>query len=475
MDTDLTNEEEINRVCLGALRCPDSLKTKNRLKSTKDELLRDSFKWILSDEQYRRWRDGDDVSLLWIKGDAGKGKTMMAIGLTEELSHHMVENTLVIFFFCQIADYELNTVEAVVKGLILQLVNQQENLIHVLRKRWNTEKGHFIEEVDSLQTSWDIFLEMLERCQTTYSKIYIVIDALDECQAQGKADILRMIIRTALSRPSQIKWLLTSRPFGEAERHLMKSTNRIHISFELNALKIAEGIRNYIGHQVHQLTILQHYDGSTQRAVEQAILSRATGTFLWASLVCKRLESVSADKAVSTVNEFPPELERLYDQVYTNLCADHHPDREKHLQLLKVLMLAYRPLNIPELISISALTDNRADSKRLIDQCSSFIKSRSEGDVQYVEFVHQSARGYLFKHFELPSPNIEACFSHAEMAVKCLSHLTNNLHANLLQWSDTSATRKELLERGQEPLISLGYAAQFWTYHLQAATDTSGV
>lgn len=50
---DPISEQEIDRLCLDTLRCPDPHRMKNRLKSTKDELLRDSYKWILSNEQYR--------------------------------------------------------------------------------------------------------------------------------------------------------------------------------------------------------------------------------------------------------------------------------------------------------------------------------------------------------------------------------------------------------------------------------------
>lgn len=58
---------------------------KNRLKESKDKLVHKSFDWILRDPQYVSWQDGTDVGLLWIKGGAGKGKTMMSIGLVEEL------------------------------------------------------------------------------------------------------------------------------------------------------------------------------------------------------------------------------------------------------------------------------------------------------------------------------------------------------------------------------------------------------
>jgi NACHT domain len=131
------------------LRCPDSLVVKNRLLENKDKLLHRSFDWILRDPQYLRWRDGDNIGLLWIRGGAGKGKTMMSIGLIEELSKRSRGTTAVAYFFCQNADHELHTIEAIIKGLIMQLIKQQESVRTSLRDRWDTSQQRFHEDVNS--------------------------------------------------------------------------------------------------------------------------------------------------------------------------------------------------------------------------------------------------------------------------------------------------------------------------------------
>jgi hypothetical protein len=53
---------------------------------------------------------------------------MILIGLIEPQLVESKHTSVVTYFFCQNADYELNTIEAIIKGLILRLVNQQEEL-----------------------------------------------------------------------------------------------------------------------------------------------------------------------------------------------------------------------------------------------------------------------------------------------------------------------------------------------------------
>lgn len=143
----------------------------------KDKLLDKSIEWTLHEPQYFGWQDGEDVCLLWSKGGAGKGKTMMFIGLIERLERPLDDSVVVTYFFYQNADYELNTIEAIInKGLILRLINQPKEFKESLRRRCDTEHKRFTEDFSSWRTLLHIFLEMLARCRCR--RVYVVVDAL---------------------------------------------------------------------------------------------------------------------------------------------------------------------------------------------------------------------------------------------------------------------------------------------------------
>lgn len=132
--------EESDRLCLQNLRCPDSLVVKNRLKEAKDKLHRPSFGWVLKDQQYSLWKDGKDISLLWIKGGAGKGKTTLTIGLIEVHSREQDISSVMTYFCYQSADDELNTPERLIKGLFFRFVSQQMEPREPPRRRWDLRK-----------------------------------------------------------------------------------------------------------------------------------------------------------------------------------------------------------------------------------------------------------------------------------------------------------------------------------------------
>ncbi|XXG98592.1 hypothetical protein Hte_004917 [Hypoxylon texense] len=74
-------QKEKDNECLAALRLTDPRHDKTRIIETKGGLHRDSSNWILEHEDFRRWRDDDEARILWIKGDPGKGKTMLLIAI----------------------------------------------------------------------------------------------------------------------------------------------------------------------------------------------------------------------------------------------------------------------------------------------------------------------------------------------------------------------------------------------------------
>ena len=125
-----------------------------RIEGDKDRLLRGCYAWLLEDPSFQRWRTQNKARLLWIKGDPGKGKTMiMMMGVIAELSRpqstyavppnksakrrRLIDNpdSMLSSFFCQSTQPELNNALSVLQGLVYMLVTQREDLLRYVQKR----------------------------------------------------------------------------------------------------------------------------------------------------------------------------------------------------------------------------------------------------------------------------------------------------------------------------------------------------
>ncbi|KAF3184514.1 hypothetical protein TWF788_005218 [Orbilia oligospora] len=427
-----------------------------------------SMDWILTDPQFIRWKTGDELSLLWIKGGAGKGKTMTAIGLIEELSRS--SGPVVTYSFCQDSNYELNTVEAIIKGLIRCFVNQRNEAMRILRRLWDSQNDCFVDGTPTWQTLWDIFLEML--LQTKSPRVYLVIDALDECQEGDMAEFLQLLVRTGLNNPSKVKWLLTSRPFHIANQELLAGSDQELVSLELNFEHVSAGVAIYITEKVTELDRRHHYGQTLRQEIEKQLTARAKGIYMWVSLVCKRLEGVSPDEVLATIEDSPPGLFPFYNRALKQLGAGHDSEITKScIRLLRVAALTYSVLSVDEVESVSGLdlSGERITITMLLDMCASFLSLRDQEN-KLIGFVHQSARDYLNTEEARLILEGNGAYGHREIVLTSLSYLSRNLKINIVDLVKFEEPRP-LLQPGKlddrlARVKTSQYAARTWVHHL---------
>ena len=174
--------------------------------------MRDSYRWILEHPDFQQWRDDKRSRLLWIKGDPGKGKTMLICGIIDELSpltklRDQEATTLLSYFFCQATDSRINNATAVLRGLIYLLIDQQLLLVSHVREKYNDAGKVLFKDANAWVTLSEIFVSILQ--DPSLKSIYLIIDALDEYE-MNLYQLLDLINRTASISP-RVKWIISSR------------------------------------------------------------------------------------------------------------------------------------------------------------------------------------------------------------------------------------------------------------------------
>ena len=228
-DDNVYNLDEKGCKCLMDLRATDPRDDKARIERTKGGLFKDSYRWILTNPDFQRWRYGDDhqSQLLWIKGDPGKGKAMLLCGIMDELKSATRDGVLS-YFFCQGTDLRINSAVAVLRGLIYLLVDQQQSLISHVRKRYDQAGKQLFEDKNAWVAQSKIFGEILH--DPNMKGAYFIVDALDECMVD-LPQFLNLIAQH--SSAPHVKWILSSRNRHDIEQKLMQDESRTRFSLEL--------------------------------------------------------------------------------------------------------------------------------------------------------------------------------------------------------------------------------------------------
>ena len=261
--------------CVQDLRLTDPRDDKKRIEDTKGGLLEGSYHWILENSDFQQWCNNQQSRLLWIKGDPGKGKTMLLCGIINELKKSMAKSVLLSYFFCQATDSRINNAMAVLRGLVYLLVDQQPSLISHIRKKYDHVGKTLFEDANAWVALSEIFTNILQ--DPSLNSTYLIIDALDECTTD--LNLLLDLIQNS-SAYSSVKWIISSRNWPSIEKGLNKATQKASLCLELNEKSVSTAVTTYIQFKVDWLAERNEYDNDTWDAVQRYLSSNASGTFL---------------------------------------------------------------------------------------------------------------------------------------------------------------------------------------------------
>ena len=460
--------------CLQDLYMVDPQDDMEKIEKNKDKLLDGAYKWILDTKEYAAFTNwSKDVSnqpscrLLWIKGHAGTGKTMLLIGVIRELYGQSAKLAPgVSHFFCQGTDAALNSATATLRSLIWLLLIQQPHLIpHVRSKYKNAGPSLFQGDTAFIALS-NMFKSMLE--DPGLSSVYFVIDALDECK-QGLPDLIKLI-STSLSLSEKVKWLVSSRPIVVE----LTTPDTVGSLVELDTQKLRDPVNAYINDKLSAFEGKPGYTKPVLDDVAAEVLKRAENTFLWVWFVFGELGKtnqfgklkVNGKDALATIKDFPSGLSSLYGRIMDIIDGGQVGYPQYCKNVLVAATLALRPLTLSEL---AILADLPHDMPRTItEDCGSFLTITGET----VYLIHQSAKDYLEANFKSRLQPAGVAQGHVDISRRSIDAMSSKLVKNVYALP-LGFKPKDIRPPDPDPLAPIRYSCVFWADHLCSLNSES--
>ena len=169
--------------------------------------------WLFDSKKFRDWVDADRGTL-WCPGIPGAGKTVTSSIIIDHLqSEYKNENVAVTCLFCNYRDGAAQTAEIFMANLVKQIAQQKRTTSTELTARYKErERG---------RPTFTELATLFSQEIGHFSKVFVVIDALDE--TSEREDIRRLVLSELQTLP--VNLLVTSRyeksieqRFGKAER-----------------------------------------------------------------------------------------------------------------------------------------------------------------------------------------------------------------------------------------------------------------
>lgn len=406
--------------------------------------------------------------MLWIKGDPGKGKTMLLCSIIDELEKDAEKGQRPCYFFCQATDARLNTATTVLRGLLYLLAEQDSSLLDkYILERYKRAGRILFTEKNAWTTLSTIFTEMMSDSRLD-GKIFI-IDGLDECEVD-RAALLRFIVNAA--RSTRTKWLVSSRNRSDIESELGNIDPEVGLSLELteNAERVADAVGDYIDHSTSTLSVVQNNE-AVLILIRDTVRRKAQGTFLWAALVIQELQDAEPWDVEEILDDRPPGLEKLYDRMFEQIQGLPKDNPENCRKVLAGLLVAYQPLQLAELRVLSGLPPKVLANdyiRRLVRQCASFLTIRDNT----VYFVHQSAKEFLLgKKTDAILPGGPPS-QHRFLFSSSMDILCKALRRDIYGLRHPGMPVEDVHPPQPDPLAHARYSCEFWADHLGDAQQS---
>ncbi|KAH9204387.1 heterokaryon incompatibility protein-domain-containing protein [Leptodontidium sp. 2 PMI_412] len=421
--------------CMQDLRPTDPRLDKERIEATKGGLLQEAYRWVIETSDFQQWRTSQHNQLLWIKGDPGKGKTMLLCGIADELQNSLAKSALLSYFFCQATDSRINRATAVLRGLIYLLVDQQPSLVSHVQASYNKAGKALFEDANA----------------------WVCFDQVDLPR------LLDFIVQTSSISP-RIKWIVSSRNWPSIEKDLDRATQKASMCLELNETSVSAAVTTYIKSKVNWLVERQEYDTDTQDTVQRYLSSNANGTFLWVALVCQELAVISGWEVKEMLSAFPPGLDALYTRMMEQISSSRTAKRCK--SILAVISVIHRPITLDELPSLVDMPPGSSSNDKalaeIIGNCGSFFTLRD----RTVFFVHQSAKDFLInkaRSIVFPSGMADI---HYALFSRSLQALRTVLRCDVYSLRAPGISIDQVKQPDPDPLGAVRYSCLYWVDHL---------
>lgn len=215
--------------------------------------------WFLESEEFQAWRAGGNQTL-FCPGIPGAGKTMIAAIAIEHLRRQFGSDPRVAlaYIYCSFNQEDIQKTENLLSSLLRQLARQSPMLPESVRSLYERHKRH------NTTAALDEVSHALSSVAAQYSRVYVVMDALDECQTSDyeRTKLLKELFALQNQDSTNVSILTTCRPthsvasfFDGRPRRVISATDEdmkryIHerISLQVNYVDedMRESIKNHV-------------------------------------------------------------------------------------------------------------------------------------------------------------------------------------------------------------------------------------
>ncbi|KAI1149764.1 hypothetical protein F4825DRAFT_453150 [Nemania diffusa] len=417
--------------------------------------------WIIGSNEFEQWLQADKQTL-FCPGGPGVGKTMLTSIVIDELMTRFGNNVTVgiAYVYCSFQRRQQQRAEDILASLLRQLAQGRPSLPNSVKLLYEKHSKQ------RTRPSLSDISRVLQSVVVSYSRVFIVIDAVDECYEADRTALLSEIFR--IQKECRVTFFATSR-FIIPEL-VEKPDSAIFLPIQANE----EDVRRYIDSKMSSLPSFVRQNESLQQNIKTTIADAADGMLLLAYLY---LNSLAGQKSPKTLQAALAKIQtgpgyagpNVYDTIYESamdrIGTQLGDQKALAIQALSWITCAKRPLDVTELRHALAVEvgeprldpENFSPIEDVLAVCNGLVTVDKESGI--IRLVHYTVHEYFKRTRERWFPEAEA-----EIAMICATYLSFDVFKGGFCQTD------EEFEKRLSENVLYNYAAHNWGHHARIAS-----
>ncbi|KAK8048380.1 hypothetical protein PG994_010110 [Apiospora phragmitis] len=415
--------------------------------------------WLLDSEEYQTWRETRQQTL-FCPGMPGAGKTILTSSVIDDLEHRFWDDSTsaIAYVYCNFKRKDEQRIEDLIASLLKQLAQVRPSLPVAIQQLYDRHVPK------RTRPTLEELSQALHSIVSEHSRVFIVVDALDECQTSDDCRARFLSTLFDLQARSKIHLFATSRVIPDI-------SERFEGSPHLEVRASDSDIRRYLEGNIAELGAVVTEKIDLRDAIINTITDAVHGMFLLAQLYLESLQGKDTPKATrKALRGMAPgaQGDSAYSAAYTNAMErieGQLADRARRAkQVLAWIACAKRQLHKVELQhalgverdELALDPENGPRIEHLVSVCAGLVTVDEQSGI--IRLVHYTAQEYFESEKARWFPDIEL-----EMTTVCTTYLSFNSFT-----SGHCETDKEFEKRLAEHRL-YSYAARNWGLHARAA------
>ncbi|KAK0759107.1 hypothetical protein N5P37_008596 [Trichoderma harzianum] len=362
-----------------------------------DLLFRSDYQHVSENTNYTNFSGLEDSM-------PGAGKTILTSIVVDYLVSKFRHGDVgIAYIYCNFHRHHEQSTGDLLASILKQLAETQPLLPESVTDLYNSHQSR------RTRPSVDELYKTLQSIIASYSRVFIIIDALDECQTSNNSRIKFLFKLFDIQGESHINIFATSRPIPEVQEKFKESA-----VIEVRAH--TDDVKNYLESQISQSD--SEFLNICREDIKTKITEAAEGMFHLAQLYFNIIKDKRTQKKIKdTLKELPigrNTYDYTYEEAMKRIISQAPDTTELARVVLSWIVCAKRPLKALELQHALAVEPKkyRIDEENLLpigdmaSICAGLVTI--EGNSGTVRLIHYTTHEYLERTMERWLPDAES-------------------------------------------------------------------